>query len=164
MRDLVLFIHFIATLARLLRPGGDRSIVAESLLLRHQLLILNRSRQRAPNLSASDRILAGWLARAKTRNEIIRVGVLQFFIAARFVNIAVSLPQYQFASHHSSYSPSAAVTDGYATWNGSSPERKHQRASRQGQKSQGRPNGSKAGAEPTFFAADFTAAIARESF
>jgi hypothetical protein len=37
---------------------------------------------------------------AKTRNEIIRVGVLQFFIAARFVNLAVSLPQYQFASHH----------------------------------------------------------------
>jgi hypothetical protein len=63
MRDLVvLFIHFIATLARLLRPGGARSIVAESLLLKHQLLILNRSRQRAPNLSVSDRILAGWLA------------------------------------------------------------------------------------------------------
>jgi putative transposase len=37
MRDLlVLFIHFIATLARLLRAGGARSIVAESLLLRHQ--------------------------------------------------------------------------------------------------------------------------------
>ena len=35
----------------------------------------------------------------KTRNEIIRVGVLQCFIAARFVNLAVSLPQYQFASH-----------------------------------------------------------------
>jgi hypothetical protein len=54
MRDLVvLFVHFIATLARLLGPGGARSIVAESLLLKHQLLILNRSRQRAPNLSAS---------------------------------------------------------------------------------------------------------------
>jgi hypothetical protein len=38
----------------------------------------------------------------KTRNEIIRVGVLQFFIAARFVNLAVSLPQYQFASHRRS--------------------------------------------------------------
>jgi putative transposase len=61
MRDLVvLFIHFIATLARLLGPGGARSMVAESLLLKHQLLILNRSRQRAPNLSAADRILAGW--------------------------------------------------------------------------------------------------------
>jgi len=63
MRDLVvLLIHFIASLARLFGPGGARSLVAESLLLKHQLLILNRSRQRAPNLSASDQILAGWLS------------------------------------------------------------------------------------------------------
>src|SRR5215471_21264942 len=63
MRDLVvLFIHFFATLARLLGPGGARSIVAESLLLKHQLLILNRSRRRSPNLSVTDRILAGLMA------------------------------------------------------------------------------------------------------
>ena len=63
MRNLaVLFIHLLATLARLLGPGGVRSIVAETLLLKHQLLILNRSRKRSPNLSASDRIFAGWLA------------------------------------------------------------------------------------------------------
>ena len=63
MRNLVvLFIHFIATLARLLGPGGVRSLVAESLLLKHQLLLLNRSRQRSPNLWAWDRILAGWMA------------------------------------------------------------------------------------------------------
>jgi hypothetical protein len=62
MRNLaVLFIHFIATLARLLGPGGVRSRVAESLLLRHQLLIVNRSR-RSSNLCAWDRILAGWMA------------------------------------------------------------------------------------------------------
>jgi hypothetical protein len=62
MRDrVVLFIHFIATLARLLGPGGARSMVAESLLLKHQLLNLNRSRQRAPNLSRRTGSLpAGW--------------------------------------------------------------------------------------------------------
>jgi hypothetical protein len=63
MRNLaVLVIHLIATLARLLGPGGVRSLVAESLLLKHQHLIVNRSRQRSPNLSAGDRILAGLLA------------------------------------------------------------------------------------------------------
>src|ERR1700676_4794400 len=65
MRNLVvLFIHFIGTLARLLGPGGVRSLVAESLLLKHQLLIVNRcrQRQRSPNLSAWDRVLAGWMA------------------------------------------------------------------------------------------------------
>jgi len=39
MRNLAaLFIHFIAVLARLLGPGGVRSLVAESLLLRPELL------------------------------------------------------------------------------------------------------------------------------
>src|SRR5439155_1593788 len=42
----ILFIHFIATLARLLGPGGVRSIVAESLIVKHQLLIVNRSTDR----------------------------------------------------------------------------------------------------------------------
>ena len=53
MRHLVvLFTHFLATLARLLGPGGVHSIVAESLLLKHQLLPLNRSRQRSLHLCA----------------------------------------------------------------------------------------------------------------
>src|SRR5258707_12921819 len=77
MRDLVvLFIHFIATLARFLRPGGARSIVAESLLLKHQLLVLNRSRPRAPNLSASGRILAGWLALWLRPTRLLRSAIV----------------------------------------------------------------------------------------
>ena len=43
MRDLViLFVHVIAISARLLGPGGIRSVVAESVFLRQQLLILVR--------------------------------------------------------------------------------------------------------------------------
>jgi putative transposase len=60
MRDLVvLFLHLIVSIVRLIRPGGARSIVAESVLVKQQLLILNRSRKRSPNLRASDRIIAG---------------------------------------------------------------------------------------------------------
>src|SRR6476660_6325015 len=60
MRELViLFVHALATLARLLGPGGIRSVVAESVLVKQQLLILNRSRQRSPNLRTSDRLVAG---------------------------------------------------------------------------------------------------------
>jgi hypothetical protein len=63
MRDLIiLFVHVIVTLSRLLGPGGTRSVVAESVLIKHQLLILNRSRQRAPNLRAADRFIAGLCA------------------------------------------------------------------------------------------------------
>ena len=40
MRDLaILFVHLIVTLARLAGPGGLRSVVAESVLLKHQLVI-----------------------------------------------------------------------------------------------------------------------------
>src|SRR6267142_7113811 len=43
MREIVvLFVHLIATVVRLARPGGLRAVVAESVLVRHQLLILNR--------------------------------------------------------------------------------------------------------------------------
>ena len=60
MRDLViLFVHLIVTVARLARPGGFRSVVAESVLVRQQLLVLNRGRKRAPNLRPADRIIAG---------------------------------------------------------------------------------------------------------
>ena len=45
MRDpIILLVHLIATLARLMGPGGLRSVVAESVLVKQQLLILNRSR------------------------------------------------------------------------------------------------------------------------
>ena len=45
MRDrVILVLRVIATLARLLGPGGIRSVVAESVLIKQQLLILNRLR------------------------------------------------------------------------------------------------------------------------
>jgi uncharacterized membrane protein len=42
-----LLVHLIWTLIRLLKPGGTRSVVAESLLIKHQLLIISRSKRRA---------------------------------------------------------------------------------------------------------------------
>ena len=57
MRDLVILaIHLLVTFAKLLRPGSVRAVAAESLLLKHQLLISSRSRQRAPNLTTLDRL------------------------------------------------------------------------------------------------------------
>ena len=60
MRDLaILFIHLLTTIAKLMRPGGGRAVLAESLLLKHQLVILNRGHERAPNLRPKDRVVAG---------------------------------------------------------------------------------------------------------
>jgi putative transposase len=61
MRDLlILIIHLITTVIRLAKPGGLRAVVAESVLAKHQMLILNRSRRRAPNLRIRDRLIAGF--------------------------------------------------------------------------------------------------------
>jgi hypothetical protein len=61
MKDLlILFIHLLTTIARLLGPGGAKAIVADCLLMKQQLLVINRSRRRAPNLSVVDRFLLGF--------------------------------------------------------------------------------------------------------
>jgi hypothetical protein len=61
MRDLlILIVHSITTVIRLAKPGGLRAVVAESVLAKHQLLIVNRSHQRSPNLRIRDRLIAGF--------------------------------------------------------------------------------------------------------
>lgn len=60
MRDLLLLaVQLIVTLAKLTRPGGVRSVIAESLLLKHQLIISRRSRRRVPPLTTMDRFVLG---------------------------------------------------------------------------------------------------------
>ena len=77
MRDLaVLFVHLIATVARLLGRGGARSVVAESLLLKHQLLILNRSRTRAPNLRPLDRLIGGLCTGLMRPSRLLRSAIV----------------------------------------------------------------------------------------
>jgi len=77
MRDLVmLFVHLIATVVKLLPPGGARSVVAVSLLLKHQLLILNRSRTRAPNLRPIDRVIAGLCTGLMRPSRLLRSAIV----------------------------------------------------------------------------------------
>jgi len=68
--------HLLTTLASLLGPGGSRAIVADSLLLKQQLLIINRSGKRAPNLTATDRILLGFWSLFLSPRRIRRSSVI----------------------------------------------------------------------------------------
>ncbi len=52
----------MTTLAKLTGPGGAKAVVADSLLMKQQLLVINRSRKRAPNLSVLDRFVLGFLS------------------------------------------------------------------------------------------------------
>jgi len=77
MRDfIILFIHVMSSRFDWHVPGGLRSVVAESALIRHQLLILNRGRKRAPNLRAADRIAAGWLTLFMSPARILRSAIV----------------------------------------------------------------------------------------
>lgn len=51
MKDVIyLLFHLLTTLAKLIKSGGGRTVIAENLLLKQQLIIHSRARQRAPNL------------------------------------------------------------------------------------------------------------------
>src|SRR5262252_5390092 len=77
MRDfIILLIHVIVTITRLATPGGLRSVVAESALVRHQLLILNRGRRGAPNLRVSDRIIVGLCTLLMRPGRVLRSAVV----------------------------------------------------------------------------------------
>ncbi len=55
----LLFVHLLVNVAKLSGPGGSKGLLAETLLIKHQLIVLNRSRRRAPNLTTWDRFLFG---------------------------------------------------------------------------------------------------------
>ncbi len=60
MRELFsFFVHLLAAVAKYTRPGGAKAVIAESLLLKHQLLVINSSPRETPKLTPFDRALMG---------------------------------------------------------------------------------------------------------
>ena len=77
MRDLsILLVHLFTTIFRLARPGGLRSVVAESVLIKHQLIIVKRSRRRAPNLHVLDRLIAGFCSLWIKPTRLLRAAIV----------------------------------------------------------------------------------------
>ena len=77
MKELLsLIAHLLITIAKLLGPSGAKTIVADSLLMKQQLLIMNRARRRAPNLTALDRFLLGFWSLFLSSRHIQRAAVI----------------------------------------------------------------------------------------
>jgi hypothetical protein len=77
IRDfLALLVHLMTTLATLVGSGWTKGVVAESLLLKHQLLIINRARRRAPNLCAVQRLLLGFWSLFLHPRRVLRCAVI----------------------------------------------------------------------------------------
>src|ERR1700730_4986873 len=55
----ILIAHLLITLAKLARSGGLGAVAAESLAVKHQLLVMKRAQRRAPNLTSWDRLVLG---------------------------------------------------------------------------------------------------------
>jgi len=77
MRDLaILLVHLCSTLIRMMGPSRVHAVVAESLLVKHQLLILTRTQRRAPNLRPMDRVVAGLCSLLMRPTRIIRLAIV----------------------------------------------------------------------------------------
>ena len=77
MKELIiLLVHLLTTIAKLPGPGGAKTIIADSLLMKQQLLIINRTRRRAPNPTALDRFLPGFWSLFLNPRHIQRVAVI----------------------------------------------------------------------------------------
>jgi putative transposase len=77
MKDLFILLgHLLTAIARLLRPGGGRAILAESVLLKQQLLVVGRYGRRVPNFSALDRFLFSFWSLLLGERRIPRVAII----------------------------------------------------------------------------------------
>ena len=72
---LLALLHLVVTAAKLCGPGGGPAVIAENLLLKQQLIVLRRPRQRAPNLTVGDRLVCGFGSLFLPPGRIRRVAI-----------------------------------------------------------------------------------------
>jgi len=68
-------IHFFVTLAKFIRPGGIKTVIAENLLLKQQLITITCQRSRAPRLTIFDRFMFGYLAFFISKERLQKIAV-----------------------------------------------------------------------------------------
>lgn len=73
---ILLAVHILVVLAKMLRTGSIKAIIAENLLLKQQLILLGRSRRKAPNLRTSDRFILGGLSLFISARRRLSVAVI----------------------------------------------------------------------------------------
>ena len=72
----LLIVHILVLIVKALRTGGVKALIAENILLKHQLGILARTRQKSPNLKTSDRFLLGALSLLVSPRRIFTVAII----------------------------------------------------------------------------------------
>jgi putative transposase len=68
--------HLFITLLTLLKSGGVKAIASENIILRQQLIVVQRKRKRAPNLKTSDRFLFRLLSSFIRPNRLRKIAII----------------------------------------------------------------------------------------
>jgi putative transposase len=77
MRDIFHFLYnWAVCIITLLRPGGVKSVAAENLILRQQLIAMSRSRKRSPRLTQTDRTVFAFLAQIIPRTRLRKLAII----------------------------------------------------------------------------------------
>ena len=69
-------IRFVSTVIKLPKPGGVKVVMAETIAMKQQLIVMNRCRKRAPSLATSDRFLFGLLAMLIGERRLQKITVI----------------------------------------------------------------------------------------
>jgi putative transposase len=69
-------IHFIFSFVRLLKLGGIKAVIAETMIMKQQLIFMNRGRGRVLKLETFDRFLFGLLAHFINEKRLHKVAVI----------------------------------------------------------------------------------------
>ena len=71
-----LLIHLIVTFVNLLKPGGVKVVMAETIAMKQQLIVMSRSRKRSPRPATRDRFLFGLLTMLIGQRRIQKIAVI----------------------------------------------------------------------------------------
>ena len=71
-----LLTHYFVTLIKLLKPGGVKRVMADSIAMKQQLIVMNRARKRSPALVTRDRFLFALLAILIGERRLQKVAVI----------------------------------------------------------------------------------------
>ena len=71
----ILTFYFLRALSVLATPGGTKSLIAENIMLRKQLITLSRRRKRAPNLSQWQRLFFAFLATIINPKRLCKIAI-----------------------------------------------------------------------------------------
>lgn len=71
-----LLTHFTVTFIKLLKPGGVKVVMAETIAMKQQLIVMNPRRKRALSLATSDRFLFGLLGMLIGQCRLQKIAVI----------------------------------------------------------------------------------------